>query len=259
MPYDRDCTSRDLRGQAQYLRDEEINTAPFVPGATLRVDVFAIYPDKRVKVIDITSPNYIKKTLSYKKFAWHYGHAYDTDEYPSFHNANTYANVTMPNAGRVAPPRDVTYPETIVVVLNGNFNIKKCTAFPVNQYGLTNEDWRLSRAEPCDPIHAAQWSQIGHYSWFYTLKFNQKFGLKLKLPACADGAYNQFESSTLAELDWETPEPHVSYLHFTGERQTKDWCHQENVAYVDSANIIISRAEANKIGNSAFMGARPFG
>ncbi|ABW87644.1 polyhedrin [Choristoneura occidentalis cypovirus 16] len=251
MPYEKDCLNNDVRLRAQNLRTHEINLAPYVPGATLRADIIAKYPDGRYKVFDFTAPNFIKGVISYKEFAWHYGHTYDNDDQLDDHNANTFNNVTLANSGSTNPPRDITYPETVMIVLNGNFNIAQCRAFPVNQYGLTHKDWRLSRNNAPDPIHNCQWTPIGCYSNFFVMKFNQREGLRFILPACSDSAYNQYNSGTLAEIIWETVK-HKTVKWFTGERQAINWFTQENLAYPDSANFIASRAEANYIGNGNF-------
>nr|5A9C_A Chain A, Polyhedrin [Antheraea mylitta cypovirus 4] len=206
---------RDVRREQQEIITRQINTAPYVQDAMMRVVVFAQYPSGRYKAFDYVFPDYLKVFLNWREL--------------------------LEGSGR--------YPMGVIVSFNGNIDWTRARVEATNMHGLNNTDWREARAWGPHVICGNQLRKAGHLSRAVYVPLDEHNTVKVLATARQDGALNRFNGPQLAQtLTNNIVCPNV--IEFNTESDVIDYAKMAHIAYIDQAGLIVASSDAYISGDS---------
>nr|AAP44508.1 polyhedrin [Antheraea mylitta cypovirus 4] len=240
---------RDVRREQQEIITRQINTAPYVQDAMMRVVVFAQYPSGRYKAFDYVFPDYLKVFLNWRELLEDTTTDYDPRTNTHRLMGQGYRQLIHPNHGSGEEPYDTRYPMGVIVSFNGNIDWTRARVEATNMHGLNNTDWREARAWGPHVICGNQLRKAGHLSRAVYVPLDEHNTVKVLATARQDGALNRFNGPQLAQtLTNNIVCPNV--IEFNTESDVIDYAKMAHIAYIDQAGLIVASSDAYISGDS---------
>nr|AAP44509.1 polyhedrin [Antheraea assamensis cypovirus 4] len=240
---------RDVRREQQEIITRQINTAPYVQDAMMRVVVFAQYPSGRYKAFDYVFPDYLKVFLNWRELLEDTTTDYDPRTNTHRLMGQGYRQLIHPNHGSGEEPYDTRYPMGVIVSFNGNIDWTRARVEATNMHGLNNTDWREARAWGPHVICGNQLRKAGHLSRAVYVPLDEHNTVKVLATARQDGALNRFNGPQLAQtLTNNIVCPNV--IEFNTESDVIDYAKMAHIAYIDQACLIVASSDAYISGDS---------